>query len=173
VDVTCHLYGRGSEEERLRRLIKELDLDDTVTLEGPIPNDRFHETMNQDDVFVCASRPMEDGERDGIPVTLMEAMAVGIAVVSTSVSGIPELIQEGVNGYLVAPNDPEALAARLHSLIVDPACRRAVSAKAIQTIRRDFSVGDAVRTLDGWISRENGSAVERSAPATSRSLETI
>jgi glycosyltransferase involved in cell wall biosynthesis len=154
VPVRCHLYGGGPEEARLRELVVALGLDDVVRFEGAIANQDLYRAMNADDVFVCASREMPDGERDGIPVTLLEAMAAGITVVTTRVSGIPELVEDGVNGYLVAPDDPAALAAMLARVLTDPGARRAVADAARRTVRERFALEDAAATLDGWISRE-------------------
>lgn len=168
LDVTCHLYGAGPEEGRLRRLIAELELEDGVVVHPGVPNQDFYTTMNRDDVFVCPARYMEDGERDGIPVTLLEAMAAGVTVVATPVSGIPELIVDGENGYLVPADDPGRLAGLLSSLIREPHRREVVSASAMRTIREQFSLEEAGATLDRWISRETASQGEMSARPTAQ-----
>lgn len=152
VPVALHLYGGGEEEAALRALVARLGLDDHVRLEGPIANQNFYRGMNPDDVFVCPSRERPDGERDGIPVVLTEAMAAGVAVVSTRVSGIPELIEDGVNGYLVEPDDPAALADVLERLLTAPDARTRVAAEARRTIRERFSIETAADALAAWIS---------------------
>ena len=76
---------------------------------GAIAHDDVFSWMRQADIFVLACKEDRNGDQDGIPVVLMEAMAVGIPVVSTEISGIPELIQDGVSGFLAKPNDPESL----------------------------------------------------------------
>jgi glycosyltransferase involved in cell wall biosynthesis len=154
LDVNCHLWGGGDEEPRLRALAGRLDLGTRVVFEGPIANEHVYSVMNRDDVFVCPSRIMPDGERDGIPVALLETMAAGIPIVSTTVSGIPELVEDGINGYLVRPDDAEALAACLARLLSDPSARRRISDAAQRTVRRDFALEVAIERLDGWISRE-------------------
>src|SRR5207302_2504189 len=120
VAIDARLYGSGEEDERLRARIARLDLGAIVRIEAPVVNERLYETMNRDAVFVVPSRLLPDGERDGIPVVLIEAMAAGVTVVSTPVSGIPELVEPGVNGYLVAPDDPVALADCLARLLTEP-----------------------------------------------------
>lgn len=157
VETTCHLYGKGETQPELARLIARHHLEPIVRFEGVIPNEALYQVMNQDDVFVSPSRYMADGERDGIPVTLLEAMAAGITVVSTPVSGIPELVTDGVNGYLVPENDPAALAERLESLIRVPERRTAVSAAARSTVQERFSLERSGARLAGWISRESRS----------------
>jgi glycosyltransferase involved in cell wall biosynthesis len=166
VEFSCHLHGAGIDEGRLQHLARELGLCDKVFFEGAIPNERFYTTLNHDDVFVCSSRYMEDGERDGIPVTLLEAMAAGVTVVATRVSGIPELIVDGHNGFLVPPDDPVRLAGLLDSLLESPGKRAAVAAAAIRTVREDFSLDRAVELLDAWITRESG--LEAGTAATGR-----
>ena len=157
VAIDVHLYGGGEEETALRALAGRLRLDGAVTFEGPIANERLYDTMNEDDVLVVPSRLMADGERDGIPVVLIEAMAAGVAVVSTRVSGIPELIEPGVSGYLVPPDDPTPLAELLETLLTRPDMRARVRAAARRTVRERFDLESAGAELGGWISRESAS----------------
>jgi glycosyltransferase involved in cell wall biosynthesis len=173
VPFTAHLYGAGPDEATLRSLVASLALERVVHFEGPIPNELFYTVLNEDDVVVCASRYMPDGERDGIPVTLIEAMAAGVTVVSTTVSGIPELVADGVNGFLVDPDRPEELARVLQLLIEQPERRAAVRLAAIETVERHFSLQTAVDQLDRWISRENGSADGAARPASARVGEPV
>jgi colanic acid/amylovoran biosynthesis glycosyltransferase len=154
VSFSCHLYGKGPIEDVLRTMVERLGLSSSVFFEGVIANENVHTAMNHDDVFVCPSRYMPDGERDGIPVTLLEAMAAGITVVSTRVSGIPELIEHGENGYLVEPDNAFALAEVLERLLVSPGDRDKVSKRAQHTVSERFSLARAADTLDGWIRRE-------------------
>ena len=72
------------------------------------------------DVLVAPSVPTPEGRREGIPVVLMEAMASGVPVVASRISGIPELVEDGASGLLVEPRQPEALAAALSSLYKNP-----------------------------------------------------
>ena len=82
----------------------------------------------------------EDGNADGIPNVLTEAMASGLAVVSTRVSGIPELVDDGVNGLLVQPRDAQALAAAVEQLLADPARRAAFAQAGRRKVEQDFNV---------------------------------
>jgi glycosyltransferase involved in cell wall biosynthesis len=157
IDVDCRLYGGGAEEDALRALAAGRGVAGRVRFEGPIPNERFYETLNADDVLAVPSRLMADGERDGIPVVLIEAMAAGITVISTPVSGIPELIEDGVNGYLVPPDDPGALADGLARLLAEPTARARVAEAARRTVRERFDLATAGGRLAEWISRESAS----------------
>jgi glycosyltransferase involved in cell wall biosynthesis len=96
-------------------------------------------------IFALPSLIAPSGDRDGIPVSLMEAMAAGAPVVSTRVSGIPELIEDEREGMLVAPQDRRALAAALARLLDDAALRRRLAAAARGKIEREF---DAAREAD-------------------------
>lgn len=90
------------------------------------------------DVFALASRIAGDGDRDGLPNVLMEAQSQGLAAVSTRVSAIPELIEDGINGLLVDPGDIDGLAAALASLIGDAGLRRRLGEAAVARLRARF-----------------------------------
>ena len=168
VEFSCHLYGDGEERAAIAALTATLGVTQVVHLEGPIPNQAFYSTMSPADVFVCPCRYRPDGERDGIPVTLLEAMAAGIAVVSTTVSGIPELIEDQVNGFLVPPENATALADVLQRLLTNDGLRRSISISAMETIRDRFSLDGTVPKLDEWISRETQIAFAVGAPVSRR-----
>src|SRR5262249_54503221 len=88
-----------------------------------------------------------DGDRDGIPNVLVEAMAMGIPVVSTPVSAIPELVEDGVNGLLVPQRDAEALARALARLLEDPALRARLGGAGQDNVRRSSDAGRPTRAL--------------------------
>jgi glycosyltransferase involved in cell wall biosynthesis len=92
---------------------------------------------------LCLPCRLLDADRDGIPNVLVEAMACGLPVVTTDVSGIPELVRDDANGLLVGPDDPEALAGALERLRQDPALRERLTSAARETVREDFD-GDAL-----------------------------
>jgi len=96
------------------------------------------------DLFVLASRIAADGDRDGLPNVLMEALSQRLAVVATDLPGIAELIVNGVTGMLVPPGDPARLAAALALLMRDPALRRRLGSAGETRVRTRF-------TLDGGI----------------------
>jgi glycosyltransferase involved in cell wall biosynthesis len=91
-------------------------------------------------IFVLPSVITRSGNMDGIPVALMEAMACGAPVVSTTVSGIPELVENGLSGYLVPPNDPHALADKIADLLGDQAIRASFTRNARRIVEERFSV---------------------------------
>jgi glycosyltransferase involved in cell wall biosynthesis len=111
----------GEHEPAVRRLVAELGLTGCVSLLGPLGPARLAEEYRRASVFSLACRVVAGGDRDGIPNVLLEAMACGTPVVTTRVSGIPELVEDGVNGLLVSPDDPAALAAAWERVWTDRA----------------------------------------------------
>jgi len=107
------ILGIGPWERRLRTLIEQYELEDYVEMPGFKPSHEVKAMLDAADVFLLPSVTGTDGDMEGIPVALMEAMAVGIPVVSTVHSGIPELIEPGHSGWLVEENNPAALAGQL------------------------------------------------------------
>ncbi|HAO3404465.1 TPA: colanic acid biosynthesis glycosyltransferase WcaL [Escherichia coli] len=108
-----HILGIGPWERRLRTLIEQYQLEDVVEMPGFKPSHEVKAMLDDADVFLLPSVTGADGDMEGIPVALMEAMAVGIPVVSTLHSGIPELVEADKSGWLVPENDARALAQRL------------------------------------------------------------
>jgi colanic acid/amylovoran biosynthesis glycosyltransferase len=115
VNFRYNILGIGPWETRLRTLIEQHQLDDVVFMPGFKPNHEVKAMLDEADLFLLPSVTGEDGDMEGIPVALMEAMAVGIPVVSTVHSGIPELIDAGRSGWLVPEYDATALADRLQA----------------------------------------------------------
>lgn len=107
------ILGIGPWERRLRTLIEQYQLEDVVEMPGFKPSHEVKAMLDNADVFLLPSVTGADGDMEGIPVALMEAMAVGIPVVSTLHSGIPELVEADKSGWLVPENDARALAQRL------------------------------------------------------------
>jgi len=119
-DFCFDVYGEGPERGRLEALSESLGLERKVVFHGAVTQDELVPALRAGGVFLCGSREMEDGNRDGIPNAVMEAMAVALPVVGTKVSGIPELVLDGVTGLLVEQRDSEAFATALERLVADP-----------------------------------------------------
>src|SRR3546814_10494124 len=94
-----------------------------------------------------ASRVARDGDRDGLPNVLVEAQSQGLACLATRVAAIPELVDDGVTGVLVPPDNPAALAAALARLIADPAERRRLGAAGQQRVRAAFAMKSGIDTF--------------------------
>jgi glycosyltransferase involved in cell wall biosynthesis len=139
LDVDLVIAGEdGDDADRVRARIAEHGLTGHVEMAGPLTQAELLHRYRSSTVFALACRVVADGDRDGIPNVLVEAMAAGLPVVSTTVSGIPELVRDGENGLLVAPDDPAALAEALLGLAKDPAERDRLAAAGAATVAARF-----------------------------------
>jgi glycosyltransferase involved in cell wall biosynthesis len=129
----------GEHEKEIRRLITANGLENSVFLPGPMSQLQLFDEYQKASAFCLPCRVLENGDRDGIPNVLMEAMAVGVPVVSTPISGIPELIHDGVSGLLVPSEDSRALAQAFLRLIRDNRLAADLSRNAQETIESRFN----------------------------------
>jgi glycosyltransferase involved in cell wall biosynthesis len=143
----CHIVGEGPLRRELENLVTEFGLQDTVALCGAVPHTKVIEEYRQAALFVLPCIMASDGDRDGIPNVLIEAMAMELPVVSTCHSGIPELVQAGKNGILVPPGDTEALAGALAELLDRLDLRQALGQRGRQTVLENFDVERNVRRM--------------------------
>jgi glycosyltransferase involved in cell wall biosynthesis len=121
---TCHLVGDGPLRATIEKQVRRLRLQDRITLHGSQSRPDVVRRMQSADVVVLPSILAPRGNREGIPVTLMEAMACGLPVVSSRLSGIPELVKHRETGLLTEPTDSVAIADALQQLAEDPTlCR--------------------------------------------------
>jgi glycosyltransferase involved in cell wall biosynthesis len=125
---TLAIYGSGPQRGELAELIDTFGLGDVVQLQGARTQEELIAIYREADLFVLSPHILENGDRDGIPNVLMEAMSVGLPVVATDVSGIPELIEHDRSGLHVPPCDEVALADALERLL-DPLHGRALRAR--------------------------------------------
>jgi glycosyltransferase involved in cell wall biosynthesis len=139
-DFCCQIIGDGPLRDDLTAQIEQLGLQDRVTLCGALPHEAVIAKYEQADIFVLPCVIGADGDRDGIPNVILEAMAMELPVVSTSHSGIPEVVADGVNGLLVPPADEKALAGALVVLLNDGNGRQRLGQKGRQTVLDSFSV---------------------------------
>ena len=116
-NIQYSIVGDGPLKEELQQLTKELNVEETVKLLGWKDRQEVIEILNQADIMLAPSVTSKNGDMEGIPVGIMEAMAVGLPVVSTYHSGIPELIEDGVSGFLVPERNVEALTQKLDYMI--------------------------------------------------------
>jgi len=114
------IIGDGPRRARIERLVDELNLRRLVRFEGWMPQQRVVKTLAQSHLLLAPSVTAGDGDQEGTPMVIMEAAATGMPVISTLHSGIPEIVRDGVSGYLVPERDVEALADRLAALLEHP-----------------------------------------------------
>lgn len=131
IDFRCRIVGEdGPEREDIERMIARAGLGAQMVLHPPVTHARLREFYAAADIFVLPCLVAADGDRDGIPNVLAEAMATGLPVVTTPVSGIPELVRAGRDGLVVAERDAEALATALRDLAASSAMRDRFGAAA-------------------------------------------
>lgn len=120
IDAELTLCGGGSLEDELRRDVARLQLEGRVHLRGSVPSDEVRRAMTQSHIMVQHSVETAAGDMEGLPVSLTEAAACGLPIVATRHSGIPEIVVDGVNGFLVEEHDVEAMAQRMLELARTP-----------------------------------------------------
>ena len=147
LDFECLIIGEGPLRFALQARIDNGELTQRVRLVGALSQDEVRHFLSTAQVFVLPSVVTSRGNRDGIPVSLMEAMAVGLPVVSTYVSGIPELISDGVNGFLVPPEQPEALACAIERVLIHSVEAAILVHRARETVESEFEVTTEARKL--------------------------
>ena len=121
---------KGDQSEFIRNKVRDLALNDAITLQGPVTHDVLQRIYHESVIFALPCLVAADGDRDGIPNVLAEAMSTGLAVVTTAVSGIPELVRHNIDGLMVPERNPQALATALQNLLQDQAQRQRLGAAA-------------------------------------------
>lgn len=134
----CQIVGEGPQREYLESRIRELSLEDLVQLCGALPHRQVIEKYQQASLFVLPAILASDGDRDGIPNVILEAMTMDLPVVSTDHSAIPEVVEDGVNGLLVPPADEHALAEALEKLITNPDYAQELSSRGRKVVIDKF-----------------------------------
>ncbi|MBC8424944.1 glycosyltransferase [bacterium] len=139
IPYRCDLIGGGPLLDTLKQQQLDLSLDDLV-IHGPLQQSEVKAMLGRAHVFTLPCVIASDGDIDGIPVSLMEAMACGCPVVSTHISGIPELIADGESGLLVPPENPLALADALERLSADPDLTARISKGGRLKVETEFNL---------------------------------
>jgi glycosyltransferase involved in cell wall biosynthesis len=121
-DAKLVIVGDGKERPRLEELAERLDLNSCIQFVGQVPQERIPEAMHQADVFALSSLS------EGFPVVLLEAMAAKLPIVATNVGGLPNIVEERVNGYLVSAKSPDEIADRILILLQNDELRERISA---------------------------------------------
>jgi colanic acid/amylovoran biosynthesis glycosyltransferase len=152
IDFSAEIIGAGPLRSQIEHSITASELDDRLLLRGALPQHEVARALADSDIFALPSIIASDGQMEGIPVALMEAMASGKAVVATNLSGIPELIEHEINGFLVDPASPTQLAGALEKLILDRQLRERLGARGRDKVMREFALpsvtGSLIRLFD-------------------------
>jgi glycosyltransferase involved in cell wall biosynthesis len=148
----CLLIGEGPEKINIEKMIKDFGLSAEVTLIDPLPNDRVMRYYGESTIIVMPCVNAQDGERDGIPNVLLEAMSCGSPVVATNISGIPELIEDGENGLLVPEKDEVSLATAIEKILNSENLRKKLSENGRNTVKTKFNLYDKSKMRWDFIS---------------------
>ncbi|WP_375091302.1 glycosyltransferase [Peribacillus sp. RS7] len=139
-NATLTIIGRGELEEHLNSLANQLNLGDSFRLLNHLPKDQVRDQMTNADIFCAASLEAADGDVEGIPNTLKEAMAVGVPVISTNHAGIPELITNHKEGVLVQENNVDELAEALEFMLTNRELWETFTVAARKKIEQNFDL---------------------------------
>ena len=159
-DLRLTLVGAGPEAEALRERVRALGIEERVELVGGISQDHIAEYYRRAHCFALASFA------EGIPVVLMEAMAMGLPCVTTRITGVPELIRDGLDGLLVCPSDAEGLAEALGSLADDPVLCRRLAANARASVVAHYDLARNCARLGAIFEQRVGAAARSATVST-------
>ena len=156
--INCRLTvaGDGPDRNRLTELSKQLHCADEIEWLGAVENERVLELLGRADVFALPCRVDSRGDRDGIPVVLMEAMAAGVTVISGDLPAIRELIQNGSSGLLVNGQDATALADQLANVARDSDLRSRLAQAGRARVGEEFSLDLNIDRLEQLLLRTTG-----------------
>jgi glycosyltransferase involved in cell wall biosynthesis len=138
--VRFRIIGGGDQRAALEAEIERAGLRGVVEVGGAMPQEKLIAEYERAALFVLPCVVTENGDRDGIPNVLVEAMRMGVPVISTAISGIPELVIDGETGLLVPPRDPHALARAIERLLGDPVLAQSLAARAAQHVADRFDL---------------------------------
>jgi glycosyltransferase involved in cell wall biosynthesis len=150
VRLEVRIAGTGLLAEELEDTIERLRLSEHVRLIGPLTQDEVHELLDSSDIFVAPCVVGADGNADGMPTVLLEAMATGVPCISTAVTGIPEAVRNGQTGILTIPGDPHLLARAMRQMAAPGTDRVLLARNARSLIEREYDVrqqAEALRSL--------------------------
>jgi colanic acid/amylovoran biosynthesis glycosyltransferase len=163
-DLECRIVGDGRLRAATEQWIARHGLSGRVHLLGALPQHEVARLMGEADIFVFPSIIAVDGQMDGIPVSLMEAMAAGKPVVASAISGIPELVKNEINGLLVDAAYPQRIESAIRRLIEDPALRQRLGEAGRQTVQQRFDVRRSATSFIALLDRSE--EAEESSPST-------
>ncbi len=140
-DTRLVIVGEGPEKEPLMKLSKELGVGENVIFTGGIPNEKLPSFYGSSDVFVLPSIVDSRGDTEGLGVVLLEAMAAGCPAIASDVGGIPDIIENDKNGFLVQQKSPEQLAEKIIILLENKKLREKFKENGLKTVKEKFDWG--------------------------------
>nr|QNO41822.1 D-inositol-3-phosphate glycosyltransferase [Methanosarcinales archaeon ANME-2c ERB4]QNO42778.1 D-inositol-3-phosphate glycosyltransferase [Methanosarcinales archaeon ANME-2c ERB4] len=143
------IIGSGPQYGNLQHLVRDPDIESYVQFRGDVSDSELMRYYDDVDMFILPCIVIENGDRDGIPVAMMEAMTMELPVISTTVSGIPELVEDGASGILVSPKDEKAIADAIITLCKDSELRVKMGKKGREIIKREYNIASEAEKLIG------------------------
>jgi glycosyltransferase involved in cell wall biosynthesis len=143
----CLIVGSGPEYSRLVEYVRGANLEESVHFLGDKRYDEYLSLLVPNRILVQPSVVAKDGDHDGVPTVVLEAMARGLIVIGTNVGGIPEVVVDGRNGFLVPPNDPDALADCIERITFVPDMRHRIGKEARSTIAQHYNVQNLAKKM--------------------------
>jgi glycosyltransferase involved in cell wall biosynthesis len=165
IPFECCIVGDGDERPRVEALIKKYDLANEIQLPGAVLQENLLQYYQEATLFALPCIPSKDGRHDGIPNVMLEAMATGLPIVSTSIGGVPELVEHDIDGLFVSPGNPKELAECLKRLLRDASLRERLGAAGRKKICSRFDNRKCIYPLVELFERECGL---RSASSTAQ-----
>ena len=151
--IRYHIIGDGPDIHAIRDRVKRRGVSDHVALIGQVSDERLIHELDEAMAFILPSVIASDGDRDGVPIALMEAMAMETVPVTSPVSGIPELVTHEENGLMCEPRDVIQLSEMIKMLFIDESARQRMASQARSAVKRNFSVNNQIQSMDSVIHR--------------------
>ncbi len=163
ISFHCLIAGDGHEAEQLHRRQQELDLVNEVEFLGPKRQNEIIKLMHKSTILCLPCTIDADGNRDALPTVILEAMACGLPVVSTNLSGIPEMIDSGIDGSLVEPDDPVSLSDQLARLLSSEKLRKKLADGGLKKVASKFNLKTNVGSLlNLYLEKNEGKRISHS-----------
>jgi glycosyltransferase involved in cell wall biosynthesis len=147
VAIRLDIFGDGNQRQALQNLIERLEANAYITLHGTILQEALSDKFRHADVFALACVPLPQGDSDGLPTVLIEALASELPTISTQVTGIPEIIQDGITGLCVPPGDVQRLAEAILWMLDHPEAAQAMGRRGRQLVLEQFDRRKNARLL--------------------------
>ncbi|MEM6971883.1 MAG: glycosyltransferase family 4 protein [Pseudomonadota bacterium] len=161
--------GGGALSSEMQARARDAGIDGRIDWRGKQPRDAVVAALAQAEIFVLPSKVAGDGDRDGLPNVIMEAASQALAIVATEAAAIPEFVRDGVEGLLVPPGDPAALAAAVARLADDPALCAQLGGAALQRLDAHFRPEPGMVTIETLLRGGLGDA----APPTAKARDSL
>jgi glycosyltransferase involved in cell wall biosynthesis len=151
LSLKCKIAGDGPEKRRLKQEIERSGLKSHVAVTSPLPHEEVRKKMRRYSCFVLPCVRAKDGNMDGIPNVVLEALACGCPSISTRLSGVPEIIEDRATGLLVEPGDEQALAEAIGTILTDRALVNRLATAGRRVVEERFDIHRNIAVLHEWL----------------------